>query len=130
MTDFRQMREAFDSVYSGRGMQYFCAYANEVVTKGMCIFRMTGGDPREAIVASVNFGRDTDCLAAVSAGISGALSGASAIPAEWISQVDYATSVNPYTNSQRTVREHSDGLYAAFWNRLEKCEKHAATMRY
>jgi hypothetical protein len=70
--------------------------------------------------ASVNMGRDTDCLTAVAAGISGALSGAGSIPKDIIKQVDYATSVNPHTNSKRTLRETSDGLYDAFKSRLTK----------
>ena len=75
------MRKAFDPVYSGTGMPYASSYANEVVTKALCIFRMVKGNPKDAIIAAVNFGRDTDCLAAVAGGISGALNGGGAIPA-------------------------------------------------
>jgi len=39
------MRKAFDAVYSGTGMPYAFSYANEVVTKGICIFRMAEGNP-------------------------------------------------------------------------------------
>jgi ADP-ribosylglycohydrolase len=126
--DFREMRKAFDPVYNGTGMPYSASYANEVVTKGICIFRMTGGNPKDAIIAAVNLGRDTDCLAAVAGGIAGALSGGSAIPAEWIQQVDRATTLNRYTNSQRTMRQHSDGLYEAFRARLARMKAYAATM--
>ncbi len=126
--DFREMRKAFDSVYNGAGMPYAASYANEVVTKGLCIFRMVKGDPKAAIVAAVNLGRDTDCLAAVAGGISGALSGASAIPAEWIEQVDRATALNRYTNTQRTLRQHGDGLYDAFRARLERLKAYATRM--
>ncbi len=45
-------------------------------------------------MAAVNLGRDTDCLAAVAAGISGALTGAWYIPEEWIKQVDYVLPVS------------------------------------
>lgn len=35
----------------------------------------------------------------------------------------YATSINPHTNSKRTLRENADGVYHAFKNRLKKeCE--------
>lgn len=71
--DFRDMRKAFDPVYSGAGMPYAFSYANEVVTKGICILQMTRGNPKDAIIAAVNMGRDTDCLAAVAGGIAGAL---------------------------------------------------------
>jgi ADP-ribosylglycohydrolase len=119
-TDIRELRVAFDDLYSGQGNPYAYSYANEVVSKAVCIFRMVQGDLRRAIVAGVNMGRDTDCVTAVAAGIAGALTGSAGLPEAWVEQVDYATSVNPYTNSQRTLREHSDGLYAAFQARLEK----------
>ena len=126
--DFREMRKAFDTVYSGIGTPYAFSSANEVVTKAICIFRMARGNPKEAMIAAVNLGRDTDCLAAVSAGISGALSGAGAIPEEWIRQVDNATTKMPVTNSRRTLREHADGLYEAYRARLRKMRGFADTM--
>lgn len=119
-SDFRGMRQKFDSVYSGRGIPYAQSYANEVVTKAVCIFRMVRGNTWEAMKAGVNMGRDTDCLTAVAAGLSGALSGPSRIPPELIEQVDKATKVNPYTNSQRTLRETADGLHGAYLARLKR----------
>jgi ADP-ribosylglycohydrolase len=118
--DFREMRKAFDKKYSGAGIPYAQSYANEVVTKAVCVFKMVRGNLKDAIIASVNMGRDTDCLTSVAGGISGALSGAASLPESWITQCDYATTKNIYTNSQRTLREHSDGLYNAFKARLRK----------
>jgi hypothetical protein len=89
---------------------------------------MVKGNPKEAVIAAVNLGRDTDCLAAVAGGISGALNGGGAIPAEWIEQVDRATVLNRYTNSQRTLRQHADGLYDAFRARLARMKTYAADM--
>lgn len=128
--DFRELRVAFDDVYGGMGIPYAQSYANEVVTKAVCIFRMVKGNLRDAIVAGVNMGRDTDCMSAVAAGISGALTGSSGLPAQWVAQVDYATSFNLYTNSQRTLREHADGLYTAFLSRLEKMRAYVTVMNY
>ncbi len=127
-TDFRQMRKKFDTIYSGSGIPYAHSYANEIVTKAVCIFRMTKADTWKAMKAAVNTGRDTDCLASVAAGISGALSGTDSIPNDLIKQVDYATSINPHTNSQRTLRENSDGLYNAFRARLAKMKAFAEKM--
>ena len=127
-SDFREMRKAFDAVYNGSGMPYAFSYANEVVTKGICIFRMTKGNPKDAIVAAVNLGRDTDCLAAVAGGISGALSGGGAIPDAWVEQVDHATTLNRFTNSQRTLRQHADGLHSAFQARLERMRTYTDAM--
>jgi len=118
--DFREMRQKFDSLYSGSGIPYAFSYANEVVTKAVCVFKMVRGNTWEAIKAGVNMGRDTDCLCAVAAGISGSLSGPSGIPGDVIEQVDKATAQNRYTNSQRTLRETSDGLYQAYQARLKR----------
>lgn len=126
----QEMRKKFDNVYNGEGMPYPFSYANEVVTKGICIFKMVQGNTREAIVAGVNMGRDTDCVAAVSAGIAGSLTGADSIPEEWIKQVDHATSINPYTNSKRTLKENADLIYAAFISRLKKMERYTNQMNY
>ncbi len=126
--DFREMRRVFDAIYNGTGTPYAFSSANEVVTKAICIFRMVKGNPKEAMIAAVNFGRDTDCLAAIATGISGALSGAGAIPEEWIRQVDSATTKMPVTNSRRTLREHADGLYEAYRARLRKMRNFADQM--
>lgn len=126
--DFRDLRQAFDVLYGGHGIPYAASYANEVVTKAVCTFRMTRGDLKQTILAGVNMGRDTDCLTAVAAGLAGALTGAASLPEEWIRQVDYATTLNRFTNSQRTLRQHSDGLYEAFRARLRKMKSYAAEM--
>jgi hypothetical protein len=89
---------------------------------------MVKGNTKDAIIAGVNLGRDTDCLAAVSAGISGALTGSSSIPQEWMDQVDRATKLNIYTNSQRTLKEHADGLYEAYITRFRKMNALAGEM--
>jgi len=127
-SDFRDMRRKFDTVYNGTGIPYAHSYANEIVTKAICVFRMTKANTWEAMKAGVNMGRDTDCLTAVAAGISGALSGADSVPEALIKQVDYATSINPHTNSQRTLRETSDGLYKAFKSRLAKMKAYVQEM--
>ncbi len=127
-SDFQQMRKKFDEIYSGTGAPYAHSYANEIVTKAVCILRMTKANTWESMKAGVNMGRDTDCLTAVAAGISGALTGGSSIPIELIKQVDYATSVNPHTNSKRTLVETSDGLYNAFRSRLKRLKTYSEDM--
>lgn len=126
--DIRELRAYFDQVYSGRGMPYAFSFANEVVTKGVCIFQMVRGNTRDAIIAGVNMGRDTDCVAAVAGGISGALTGGSSLPEKWVKQLDHATSMNVYTNSQRGLQETSDALYSAFLVSLKKASAHAQMM--
>ena len=118
--DFRDLRAAFDPVYSGCGTPYAFSSANEVVTKAVCIFRMVKGDLKAAMVSAVNMGRDVDCITAVASGISGALAGTDGFPKEWIEQTDRATGINRYTNNYRTIREHADGLYGAYIARYER----------
>ena len=126
--DHVELREALNTLYYGIGMPYAMAFANELVTKGVCVFRMCGGDIKKSIITAVNLGRDTDCAAAVAAGLSGALGQVDTIPEEWIKQVDHATSVHRFTNNKRTLRESADGLYGAFKNKLGHYREYAAAM--
>jgi len=120
-TDPMAMREAFYQFYSGGDyFNYGQSQANEIVAKGLAVFAITRGDPREAILTAVNFGRDTDCLAAVAGGLAGALSGAAALPTEWIAQVNEATRQDRYTNNARTIEETAEGLHAAFLARQRR----------
>lgn len=126
--DFRDLRKAFDTIYSSQGPPYASSYAPEVVSKGVCIFRMVKGNVKDAIIAGANMGRDTASVAAISGGLSGALSGPSSIPEEWIKQIDRATGVNKYTNNPRTLREHADGLHKAFQARLGRLKSYCDKM--
>jgi hypothetical protein len=122
------MRDAFDKIYSGRGIAYAQSWANEVVTKAFAVFKLTKGDASGAIISSVNFGRDTDCLAAAAGGLAGALSGVETLQQEWIDQVDEATRQNVYTNSQRTVKATADGLYRALLARVGRAKNWVKTL--
>jgi ADP-ribosylglycohydrolase len=102
--------------------------ANEIVSKGLAIFALCRGDPRQAIVTAVNFGRDTDCLAAVAGGLAGALTGIQAIPADWVAQVNKATRQDPYTNNRRTIEETADGLFQAFCARQRRLDEYVRSM--
>lgn len=123
------LREAFyRHYYGGEHIPYGASYASEVVTKGLAIFAATHGDPTKAILCAVNFGRDTDCLAAIAGGLAGSLRGAGEIPEEWITQVDEATRQDPYTNNRRTIRETAEGLHAAFVVRLRRLRRYLDEM--
>ncbi len=110
-----KMREEFYRHYhGGEFFNYGLAQANEIVAKGLAVFAFSKGDPKRAIIIGTNFGRDTDCLAAVAGGLSGALSGVKALPAKWVKQVESATKKDKYTNSKRGVAATADGLYKAY----------------
>ena len=102
--------------------------ASETVTKALALFVLAEGDAQTAILYGVNVGRDTDCQAAMAGGLAGALSGIGAVPNEWVELVDKATAANPYTNTQCTIKEHADGVYAAIQNRARKMHELAALM--
>lgn len=118
--DFRELRLAFDKIYYGTGVPYCNSFANEALTKAICILRMVNGNVYDAILAGANMGRDTDSVASIAGGLAGALHGSTTLPAGLIKQVDQATSLNPYTNNQSTIQEQTDGLYRAFHARLQK----------
>ena len=112
--DPTEMRDQFYRFYEGgHYFNYGASQANEIVAKGLAVFAVTRGDPKLAITTAVNFGRDTDCLAAVAGGLAGALAGIEAIPSEWTEQVNEATRQDPYTNNHRTIEETADGLLEA-----------------
>ena len=120
-SDLEALRDAFATIYHGGDhMVYHMSQANEIVSKGLAVFYMTKGDPKEAILAAVNFGRDTDCLAAIAGGLAGALSGSKRISSEWVDQVNEATAQDPYTNNRRTIDQTADGLYDAYQVRRAK----------
>ncbi len=128
-TDAMALRDEFYEHYEGGGyFNYGMSQANEIVSKGLAVFAISKGDPKEAILTSVNFGRDTDCLAAISAGLAGALSGSDGIPEEWIAQVDEATRKDPYTNNRRTIEETANGLVRAFVARRERLAEYVELM--
>jgi ADP-ribosylglycohydrolase len=120
-TDPAAMRaEFYEHYYGGDYFNYGQSQANEVVSKGLAIFALSRGNPKEAILTAVNFGRDTDCTAAVAGGLAGALSGPDALPGEWTRQVDEATLADPYTNNHRTIEETADGLFGAYFARRRR----------
>ncbi len=118
------MRDEFESLYVSKDVAYDQSRIHETVGKSLAIFLAANGDPRKSIVAAVNFGRDTDCLAASAAGFAGAFAGVEAIPREWIEAVDAATEGHPYTNSHETIEETADGMYQAFKSKVNRMKKY------
>lgn len=109
----------FEKKYEGRPV----SNAVEIFSAALGIFKMTDGNPKDAIIYGVNSGRDTDCRAHTAGSLSGALRGVDAVPGEWIAQVDAAMKVNRYTVSQRSIRESAEGLYRAALKNMEEMKK-------
>jgi hypothetical protein len=128
-TEYNKLREEFYKYYyGGEYLVYGWSQANETVSKGIGLFVFSKANPKETIINAVNMGRDTDCVAAVAGGLSGALSGASLIPQAWINQVNQATLADPYTNNKRTIYESAEGMYKAFTARHTKMQTYLQTM--
>jgi ADP-ribosylglycohydrolase len=128
-TDPMALRDEFyQHYYGGEYFNYGLSQANEIIPKGLAVFALSKGDPRGSILTSTNFGRDTDCLAAVAGGLAGALSGTGSIPQEWIDQVNEATRQDPYTNNGRTIEETADGIFAAFQARQRRLRDYLSLM--
>jgi ADP-ribosylglycohydrolase len=94
--------------------------AVEVLSGALACFYLADGHPKDAILYSINIGRDTDCKAYVAGGMAGALRGIEAIPEEWVDIVDEAARNDPWSVSNRTTGEAAEGLHRAARNELEK----------
>lgn len=126
--DYEKARADFYTIYNGFGMPYAMSTAAETVSKALAMFVMAKGDARTAVVYGVNLGRDTDCIAAMSGGLAGALSGIGAVPVEWVRQVDEATFANPYTNIQVRIEDHARGIYEAIKQRAHRMRELATVI--
>ncbi|MFD2671704.1 ADP-ribosylglycohydrolase family protein [Marinicrinis sediminis] len=119
------MKPWFYQHYNGVGTPYCYSMGNEIITKGVCLFYVGKGNPKDLVIGAVNFGRDTDCLAAVSSGLGGALSGASSLRQDWIDTVDDAMTTNEHTVSRRSLAEMADVVYDGVINERAKMQDQA-----
>jgi hypothetical protein len=125
-----KLREDFLQYYSGRGVYvYNQAHANEIAVKALAVFLATKGSFKDTILVSINFGRDTDCLAAAAGALTGALSGASTVPPDWIETVDNATKQDTFTIQKLRIKEAAEGMYGAYQKRLNKMRQYLAKMQ-
>ena len=107
--DWRDLRQLLDTHYKGRTI----LWPVETLGTALAAVWITQADPREAVIAAVNLGRDTDGRACVAGSLSGALRGTAALPPEWEQIITEQVVNDPYTVSRRTPRETGEGLFAA-----------------
>lgn len=93
--------------------------AVEVFGTGLAILRMVEGNTKDAILTSVNFGRDCDCISYVAVGLSAALNGLGEVPQEWVDTVEEELVTDPYTVSRRSLEDTAQGLYRALLNEMD-----------
>ena len=113
--DWKVLRVFYHEKYDGHPM----SNAVEVLSSGLACFWLAQGNTRNAILWAVNLGRDCDCRAYVSGGLSGALSGIESVPKEWVRLVEKVAKEDPYTVSRRTAYEAAEGLYRAMLNNAQ-----------
>ena len=126
--DALAMRRDLNATYDGRTGAYPFSWIDENVAKSFAVLKTCGSDVRTAIVAGINFGRDTDCTAASASGLVAAMAGSSTIPQEWIDQSDEAAKANPYSCSRFTIRETTDGMMGALREKAEKAQRFGARL--
>jgi ADP-ribosylglycohydrolase len=119
--DWRELRPKYDEKYRGHRI----SNAVEMLSSGLALFALTGGDPEQAIIAAVNLGRDCDCRAYIAGGLAAAMRGIEALPARWVETVEAQRPTDPYTVSRRTPRESAEGLYRALLNNLQAIRRQA-----
>ena len=100
---------------------YDTAEPRETVPTALALFYLASGDYRESVIYATNFGRDSDTLAAIVGGISGAYQGEDGIPVEWLRKVSEA---NP-TDLEDLARQ----MFESLLKEVELMEKHLARVR-
>ena len=120
------MVEEINQNYAAKDAPYDQSRAHETACKAIAIFAVAKGDVRKCTITAVNFGRDTDCVAASAAGLAGALRGIENVPTEWVTKVDEVTKNHPYTNSRMTMEETAEGIMRAFKNKTDRMKRYIA----
>ncbi|MGH2352158.1 MAG: ADP-ribosylglycohydrolase family protein [Chloroflexota bacterium] len=117
--DWKALRPLYDERYRGRPI----SNAVEILSSALAVFYLADGDPKECVLAAVNFGRDCDCRAYTAGGLAGALWGSASIPRDWIETVEAELPNDPYTVSRRSLKDTADGLYQATLNTLREAKQ-------
>ena len=100
-------------LYEEKYHPYNASNAVEVLSGALACFYIANGNPRDAILYSVNLGRDCDCRAYIAGGLTAAMKGIEEVPADWVKVVEEQVVTDPYTVSTRTARETALGIYNA-----------------
>lgn len=117
--DWKSLRPLYADYYSGRPI----SNAVEVLSGALALLSMVGPDPKEVILRSVNFGRESDCRAYVAGSFAAAIAGIEALPAEWVQTVEDELKTDPYTVSRRGLRESAEGLYQVLKDNVQSLKQ-------
>ena len=122
--DWKGVRDKLETQYAGK----MPSEAVEVIASSLAVFYLADGDPKQCLLLSVNFGRDTDDRAYDTTSWAAALHGLKNIPEEWVRTVDDVLKDDPYTVSTRSMKDAADGLYQATVNTLEQTREAARSL--
>lgn len=82
--DYERFRKGFYET----SLRDIISDSRETVPCVLALFFLSGGDPAVGIKYGANFGRDADTIATMVGAITGAFSGASAFPEQWLAKVE------------------------------------------
>ena len=119
--DWRRLRPLYHSHYNGRPI----SNAVEVLSSALAVLRLTGPNPKEAILRCVNFGRDCDCRAYLAGCWAASIAGIDGLPAVWVETVESELKADPYSVSTRSLRASAEGLYQAMLGNLQQLNQQA-----
>lgn len=88
-------------------------YPTELVATALGLVVLYDGKPGLAIPAAAGMGGDCDTLAAIVGALSGAVSGVSAMPAEWVATVESTNGLECETLAAQLIATRADRLKAA-----------------
>ncbi|SNS23090.1 ADP-ribosylglycohydrolase [Streptosporangium subroseum] len=84
----------------------------EELPLALAFLLIAGGDYRDTVLGGVNYGRDADSIASMGGAIAGALSGAKAVPPEWLDPVTEASRIDLVAPGV-SIAEVARGVHAA-----------------
>ncbi len=112
--------ETFRAAFYGARLRAEQCDSRETVPVALALFEMADGDPEQAILRGVNFGRDADTIGTMVGGLCGAFRGAAALPPRWVSKVE----ANPNVNYRAIV----PALSALVRSRADAATEYARTI--
>ncbi|MEX2683600.1 MAG: ADP-ribosylglycohydrolase family protein [Candidatus Sigynarchaeota archaeon] len=99
----------------------------EVLSLVVALFKMTGGNYTEGVIAGTNMGRDSDTVSNLVGGLCGAMHGLEAIPADWREGVQ-EVSPDVYRKFETAARDFAILLQKKF-QAYEHCARLARDMK-
>ena len=101
LADEAKTYERFREVFYERCLQAVISDSRETLPAVMAIFKLSDGDPKQAILWGANFGRDADTIGTMIGGLVGALHGAAGLPPEWVAKVEANPEVDYGADAKR-----------------------------